>query len=1804
MSSEDEDPLDWTVDKVVNFLCHNPQTPWSSSLVRNRPDPVSFEAALRENSITGDVLLQDIDLKILHEDLGIKAFGHRSSIFRAIQYLRKRSFKYQSTQGKPKLRSEDGHDPSRAPSHVDRMTLSGVGTPVREGSMAPSVMTPSIPGPNAFKSRHQELSSKSPRKESFDNRKWSGFEADAEDIDKGFNYRSQESFIVDGQGRKRRRLQLAQQVEEDDGNNRTPKPTKVVHGKEWYMGPHKVKAAQLFYPSHFDEDDQSFVMLGPKFPTAQRFFVNRALNYFYKQEPIKLQSDKGKHQWAVIPYKPLDEDKKRYFTLYTSSNGKVAVRQENVEMWPQLSKSQAPAEALGLSDPFAYLIQKYPVEQDNPEEAYPVYGDSGSEGEYDESTWQEIYDEQRDTSHGKPTRLSRSEVETVIKDCAIEYESKWHELKKPKEEQGARKFWLKAKRGRSTNQQIKLLSKEIQLQESRLKKVQDTICGNDYFAISELKLLCQSMENPVFSVTKQRWRISVLEQEKCPPKIASAPESRHKPRPEPNKDGEESLSSESDSDVDEPMEDFVGEDGFNGNPDIADEVASRHGTRLPSRMSLGSSDDDIISPSGKKRKSRTQKRNPLSLRSSSSEVPAREHETATKKSDTDLIDLTMDSPPPDELAIETPPLNPVPSPKKSPRRLAGVIPKTESPSVSPGPELGSRVSVEIPSQKRLSINSTNNDLPGINDFAALAKLDWTRIEERSDRGRLLAKLIASLPDEERATMAETIPTYGVPRLKRHIRNALSALSQGKGELPGFTASNNQLVMRATSLYISYVNCTHLSQESISRHQIVNAQMDLSGFFSFFEVLCKHLWAYYDWKHNQETPLDNTLHKKRKREVKESQHTKLHQENAQERVLIQEKQKEQFQKTWENMGISNDDPKHQVVSFGDPVIYLPPHNGSRVKPHQLRGIQFLWRELIQDENQQGCLLAHTMGLGKTMQVYVPSPVYTVRIFIRNLIINLLTLTRISLLATISAAAASSNQPQIREQIPKHLHRSQTLVLCPSSLIDNWYEEFLMWMPRPNRLGPLRKITATISLDKRLQKVANWDKEGGILIMSYDIFRTWILNKETKARGRPYPDQESDQEAVQDQIKGRRCLSNQDHERAKHWLLEGPNIIVADEAHKMKNSSTGVYQAAAQFRSKSRIALTGSPLANNLVDYYTMVNWIAEGYLGDYKEFMANYVEPIEEGLYADSTHGERRRSLVRLQVLKEILEPKVNRADISALAGSLPPKVEFVITVPLTKLQADAYNLYVNSVFSGFGDIGNTKLWSWLAILGLCCNHPKCFWDKLNSRANETQKPGRDKEYSAPGDESIDQSGIPDSASLVSRQRPLFVAFPDLAALDLSYRALILDKIISESLKAGDKILIFSHSLPTLNYIEHVLKGSNRRYCRLDGRTPIGSRQSATKAFNKSEGEQVYLISTRAGGLGLNIPGANRVVIFDFQFNPVWEEQAVGRVYRLGQQKPVFVYRFISGGTFEEKIFGKAIFKTHLANRVVDKKNPIRWASKSIGEYLQPAAAVPQKDLSEFLGKDHLVLDKIIENDNGPEKIIRKITLTETLQREDNDNLTEEEKQGVQMHLSDERLKRTDPRAYQELIMKREADAMREQARLMAERTQTYPPIHPNRLAQMGMPPPPPPPPLPHQISHNVGPRPLPPDMSISQPVAPPTNGGSASFSAPVSYLPGLTAPYSPMFPHSLPSRPPPSSTPSITTTPSTAASEPPVPPAKSSDTTGPPPEVFSVDSGDESEPANTAPQETTNSNKADPKEKDNGDEPPAKDRAKPNCKTQ
>ncbi|PYI09984.1 hypothetical protein BO78DRAFT_336380 [Aspergillus sclerotiicarbonarius CBS 121057] len=1645
-----EDPLDWTVDEVVQFLCRNPQTPWARSSSRApRPNPVTFEATLRENEVTGEVLLHDVDKETLRDDLGLRALGHRSSVLMAIRYLQRNSPKFQDSRTHLGAPPEDQYSAAtpvfsqfNSPSY--HIPPSQDVTPQRGAFPSPRLQTPTAPrGPLAGTSGNEQRSSTADDRRSDGTASHHGVttqnegsRAYSEQKSPERRTRPGEDMVVDGQGNKRRKLNLSSLNQDQNSDLPSKQKSRPQTAKEWYMGPDELNVSQLFYAFDSDENDQTFTMVGSKFPAAQRRFVNKSLGYSYKQRPVKLNSN----QSALVPYrqltkqtskpskKPLITDARSpmFCTLFTVSNGNVTVTKDELHKWPQLRQSET-AESEKKADPYAYLLHRYPAQDDDDPDSYPLYGDSGSEGEFDEETWQEIEDERREPSP-QQKRLTSAEVNSIIASCIAEFENDWLQHGKAKEEPKARRIWLAARRGKCTNEQIKNLTRDISLLERRLGVFTKAIREGEYNTPKELQTQCRSLENTVTNIQKQKWRISILEQEKCPPKISAPARVLPPKRQSPDEDGE-SLASDSDGASTGSLDDFI------------DHSDVFHGSPTPS-----SSDDDIISPSGARRKFRnrrvTARGHPFVESSSPSPAPVFE-------APVECIDLTHDSPLPedDEFRVETPPLNP-PQPR---------TPQSEhimSRDISPAPDLPPRVYSDKEAHSRTR-KERSASLPDISDMDRLKETSWRILSERHDRRRLLAKLIISLADEERKRLVRNIPRYDVPDLQDLTFAALKQLIKKRDTMPDMEPLEGSLILRTASLFVSWINCVHYHMaKGMPRKDVKRAKTEISGFPEFYKELCARLDAYHTWEQNkqgesQETQsaLGDTPHKKRKREVKESQTAKTTQQTAQLRVAVQENLRQKLERKLESMGVSNTDATHQAVSFGNPVIYLDPHIGQRVKPHQLNGVQFMWRELIEDETHQGCLLAHTMGLGKTMQV-------------------------ISLIVTIANAAASKD-PEIRQKVPKDLLRSQTLILCPSSLIENWYEEFLMWTPKDSAVGPVNKVTSSASHPERMDTLAHWNEEGGVLLVSYDMFRTWVFNKETTKRPKP--------------------LSEKEHENIKKWLLEGARLIVADEAHKMKNPTSAITAAAMQFRSQSRIALTGSPLANNLVDYFTMVNWIAKGYLGEFTEFKANFLEPIEEGLYVDSTYTERRRSLVKLQVLNTILDPKINRADISVLAGSLPPKVEFVITVPLTDVQKAAYNLYVESVLHGTSDVSRVQLMSWLAILGLCCNHPACFRDKLLSRANDAQKLDKTIEgvEPAPGDEPITQLGL-DVDNLVSEQERLFSAVLDMKAPVLSCRAQILDRIVAESVRAGDKVLVFSHSIPTLNYVEHLLKKSGWKYCRLDGQTPIASRQAATKQFNQGSAENVYLISTRAGGLGLNIFGANRVILFDFSFSPIWEEQAVGRAYRLGQKKPVFVYRFIAGGTFEENMYNKALFKTQLAFRVVDKKNPVRSAAKSLGDYLFPAKDVPQKDVTEFLGKDPEVLDKIIRIDaDASERLIRKITLTETFQKDDNDKLTEEERNAAQQQLSDERLKRTDPVAYQRLIIERQRtllaqNSLDQQAGSYMSPSSamaSYPPQYhaqPQR-PQFSQPPQPsaPGPAIPAS-AHNVGPPALAPDTSFMQ----------------------------------------------------------------------------------------------------------------------------
>ena len=640
---------------------------------------------------------------------------------------------------------------------------------------------------------------------------------------------------------------------------------------------------------------------------------------------------------------------------------------------------------------------------------------------------------------------------------------------------------------------------------------------------------------------------------------------------------------------------------------------------------------------------------------------------------------------------------------------------------------------------------------------------------------------------------------------------------------------------------------------------------------------------------------------------------------------------------------------------------------------------------------------------------------------------LTYSSISALVTIASAAKSSD-PKVVEQVPEHLRQSRTLVLCPSSLVENWFEEFAKWTPPDSEeyLGPVYKIVTLQSPFERLHIIQKWHVEGGVLIISYDLFKALALPEKPEKVSR---NKRSVPVKLVKPVKRPSHFDLKDQEAVVRQLTEGPNIIVADEAHKLKNKHTGVALACSKFKSKSRIALTGSPLSNHLHDYYAMIDWIAPRYLGDPAHFRAKYEDPIKKGLYSESTPSDRRRALMKLQVLKKDLEPKVNRHDISVLKGSIAPKVEFVITVAMTEIQEKAYAIYIEGLQDRSDN--NVRVTNWLNNLSVLCNHPACFHEKLKEPPkpvkgaaqrleSDTDNPQADMLSEVPP-ESPNSDDSPIARLLTPealvRLNQLFEPIQDLASLVYSHRMRIIRDIIHETIKAGDKILVFSHSIPTLNYIGGFLGQDGINYNRLDGETAIGGRQAATKSFNDAGADiPVYLISTKAGGVGLNIQGANRVILVDFRFNPSDEEQAVGRAFRFGQKKPVFVYHLINGGTFEDVLHNQSVFKMQLASRVVDKKNPIPWASRS-KDYLFPPKKVDQKDLSEYHGRDK-VLDAIL----AKEGYIRKISLTETFQVEDNVAFTEEELRDVRQELEDQRLQREDPDAWAKKNSERAAAA--------------------------------------------------------------------------------------------------------------------------------------------------------------------------------------
>ncbi|KAG6035930.1 hypothetical protein E4U19_004036 [Claviceps sp. Clav32 group G5] len=616
------------------------------------------------------------------------------------------------------------------------------------------------------------------------------------------------------------------------------------------------------------------------------------------------------------------------------------------------------------------------------------------------------------------------------------------------------------------------------------------------------------------------------------------------------------------------------------------------------------------------------------------------------------------------------------------------------------------------------------------------------------------------------------------------------------------------------------------------------------------------------------------------------------------------------------------------------IYINQYLGDRIKDHQIEGVRFMWNQIIQDSAlRQGCLLAHSMGLGKTMQV-------------------------ITLLVAIQEASRSLD-PSTVSQIPSDLQQSKTLVLCPAGLVNNWIDELLLWDVDKILGGPYA-IDSTMSGEERVATAEQWSQSGGVLVIGYTMLKS---------------------------IYGRARDS---------LFFEKPNLVVADEAHTLKNPETQAHAVCSRFRTMSRIAMTGSPLANDIEEYHSMIDWVAPNYLGPLSEFRCIYAKPIQQGLSTESVSSEKRRALKMLQVLKQTVAPKVHRATIkSCMEEDLPQKREFVLRVAPRPSQVSLYNLYLSATRQKMTQgtpVKQAAIFDHLEMLGLICDHPGVFVKSYLRRIKK--QPARELVLSG---ETISD---------------LLDSFGDECRLpSASTKIEMLIKILDCAREKGDKVLVFTQSIMTLDYLQALFMRQNRVFERLDGETPIRERQDLIKTFNSSQAE-FALISTTAGGVGLNIHGANRVVILHSRWNPVHEQQAVGRAYRIGQTKPVTVYHFVTAGTFEEDRHARAVFKSQLASRVVDKKNPISWGNRKIG-YAHDVIETQPKDLTSHIGQDS-ILDQLILH-SGSDGLIREIIPTDTYEEEDEKApLSLEEQREADNMVRMHQLRNSNPEEFQRL----------------------------------------------------------------------------------------------------------------------------------------------------------------------------------------------
>ncbi|XP_022193380.2 LOW QUALITY PROTEIN: DNA excision repair protein ERCC-6 [Nilaparvata lugens] len=348
----------------------------------------------------------------------------------------------------------------------------------------------------------------------------------------------------------------------------------------------------------------------------------------------------------------------------------------------------------------------------------------------------------------------------------------------------------------------------------------------------------------------------------------------------------------------------------------------------------------------------------------------------------------------------------------------------------------------------------------------------------------------------------------------------------------------------------------------------------------------------------------------------------------------------------------------------------------------------------------------------------------------------------------------------------------------------------------------------------------------------------------------------------------------------------HYVILDEGHKIRNPDAQVTLVLKQLTTSHRLLLTGSPMQNNLKELWSLFDFIFPGKLGTLPVFMAEFAVPITQGGYANASEVQVVTAYKCATVLRDTISPFLLRrmkADVKA-GVNLPDKNEQVLFCRLSDEQRALYKSYVGSDEVERILRGHMQIFLGLIALRKICNHPdlysggpKLFQGESEDKLPETERYGH---WSRSG------------------------------------KMIVVETLLKLWKKQNHRVLLFTQGTQMLCILEAFVKSCGYKYLKLDGSTSISARQPLIDKFNQDTSYFVMVLTTRVGGLGVNLTGANRVVIFDPDWNPATDTQARERAWRIGQTQPVTIYRLITAGTIEEKMYHRQIFKQFLSNKVL------------------------------------------------------------------------------------------------------------------------------------------------------------------------------------------------------------------------------------------------------------------------------------------------